>query len=60
MGDFKFYQRIKDGFFNATQLISDWNIIESNPHRNLSKFWESKKVKEFLKALKEEDYNTPN
>ncbi len=60
MGEFTVEQRIKDSMFNATSLVKQWNSIEGNPKRDLSKFWESKKVQEFLIALSEEEnYNTP-
>jgi len=60
MGDFDVFQRTKDGMFNATGLIKQWNLEKSNPKRDLSKFWESKKVNEFIEALiKEENLHTP-
>lgn len=61
MGDFEVSQRTKDGMFNATALLKQWNAKPENPKRDLSKFWESTKVKEFLRVLEndEEFLNTP-
>lgn len=55
MGDFDVFQRTKDGMFNATALIRQWNEQPDNPKRNLGKFWEQEKVKEFIEALIEEE-----
>lgn len=60
MGNFEVLQRTKDGMFNATELLKQWNNVPGNPKRDLSKFWESSKVDEFLKALVDEGVlNTP-
>lgn len=61
LGDLKVIQRTKDGMFNATKLLKQWNQKPGNPKRDLSKFWENTKVKEFLAALSEEEIlHTPN
>jgi len=57
MGDFDVFQRTKDGMFNATGLINQWNGIKGNTKRDLSKFWESKKVKEFIEVLEHDLWN---
>lgn len=54
MGQFSVSQRTKDGMFNATDLLKQWNGVRTNPQRDLSKFWESSKVNEFLQALVDE------
>ncbi len=60
MGGFDVAQRTKDGFFNATTLIKQWNSVRGNPKRDLSRFWESAKVKDFMEALAEEvNLDTP-
>lgn len=60
MGDFTIFQRTKDGFFNATGLINQWNNTSGNPQRKISKFWEQERVKEFIDVLiKEENLHTP-
>ena len=30
MGEFKVAQRTKDGFFNATELLKQWNLATSS------------------------------
>jgi hypothetical protein len=60
MGNFKVTQRTKDGMFNATSLLSEWNKIPGNPQRDLSKFWEQDGVKSFIEIMvSEENLNTP-
>ncbi len=61
MGDFDVFQRTKDGMFNATSLLKQWNSVKGNPKRDLSKFWELQNTKEFLQVLeKDEEFtNTP-
>src|SRR5690554_4776115 len=54
MGEFQVRQRTSDKMFNATSLLKQWNDVPSNPNRDLSKFWESSKVDEFLDALVDE------
>ena len=34
MGDFEVVQRTKDGMFNATGLLKQWNNIPINPKRS--------------------------
>lgn len=60
MGQFKIKQRTKDGFFNATDLLKNWNSIKGNPQRALWKFWEQDHVMEFIEVLMaEENLHTP-
>lgn len=61
MGSFDVKQRTKDGMFNATELVKQWNKVEGNPKRDLSKFWEQRQTKEFLEVLMVDDefLNTP-
>lgn len=54
MGQYEVLQRTKDGMFDATALLKQWNSNSKNPQRDLSKFWESSKINEFLDALVEE------
>lgn len=54
MGNFEVSQRTVDGMFNATDLLKQWNSVPGNPQRDLSKFWESNKVDEFMQALVDE------
>lgn len=49
--NFEIYQRTKDGMFNATRLLSQWNSIRENPKRDLKDFWDLKGVGEFIDVL---------
>lgn len=55
MGKFNVIQRTKDGMFNATQLLKQWNKNPLNPKRNLKDFFKTKSCKEFLKVLAEDE-----
>ena len=55
MGDFTVSQRTKDGYFDGTELLRQWNNVEGNPRRQMSKFLESDNTSEFLKALAEDE-----
>jgi len=52
MGDFDVIQRTEDGYFDANALLIQWNGIDWNPKRQMSRFLESPKTKEFIEALK--------
>lgn len=57
MGNFDVLQRTKDGMFNATELLKQWNA--SNPKNKKEKvqlFFNIDKTKEFIKVL-EQDFN---
>ncbi len=61
MGQFNVLQRTKDGMFNATELLKQWNDVSTNPKRDLSKFWEQDRVKDFIEVVRsEENLNTPS
>lgn len=63
MGDFIVQQRTKDGMFNATNLLNQWNIFVSlntqNPgyikKKELKEFFDNKGTKEFIEALVDEE-----
>lgn len=55
MGEFTVSQRTKDGYFDAGELLRQWNSVEGNPRRQMSKFLESDNTSEFLKALAEDE-----
>ena len=60
MGNFEVTQRTKDSFFNATELLRNWNSVKSNPQRDLSKFWDQDNVKDFIDVMmREENLDTP-
>ena len=68
MGKFNVTQRTKDGFFNATELLKQWNSPSNLNTQNfgylkkkdLDDFFSNKNTKEFIEALQvEENLNTP-
>lgn len=54
MGNFDVTQRTKDSFFNATDLIKQWNKY-SGQKKEVSKFFELENTKEFITTLMQED-----
>lgn len=54
MGEFKVEQRTKDGFFNATSLIKQWNQSRGMK-KEINDYLENKSTEEFLEALIEEE-----
>ena len=60
MGVFTVEQRTKDGMFNATNLLRQWNE-STGEKKEVTKFFENDNTKEFISALmKEENLNTQN
>lgn len=60
MGDLKVKQRTKDGMFNATSLLKQWNNV-SNSNKKLDHFFDNKSTKEFINAMiDDEDLHTHN
>ncbi|MGL5979434.1 MAG: KilA-N domain-containing protein [Phocaeicola sp.] len=51
LGDFTVTQRTKDSFFDANELLSQWNNFNPNNKRRLDRFKESPNTKEFINAL---------
>ena len=56
MGQFEVQQRTKDGMFNATALILQWNK-EKKANKNVSDFLELGKTEEFCLELIKEELN---
>lgn len=54
MGCFSVEQRTKDGMFNATALLKQWNE-SAGEKKELKKFFENQNTKEFISALIEEE-----
>ena len=50
--DFKILQRTKDGFFDANELLSQWN--SKNTRRRMDDFLKSKTTTSFISALNED------
>lgn len=55
MNNFSVLQRTKDGMFNATNLLNQWNNTKGNPKRDLKDFWDLKGVNEFIEVLMVEE-----
>ena len=53
MGNFDVTQRTKDSFFNAAELLKQWNKY-SGQKKNINHFIENKQTKEFIEALADE------
>lgn len=54
-----FIQRTKDGFFNATVLLDNWNKRECIQVKQLARYKENKTTKEFIKQLQKEGVKNP-
>lgn len=60
MGDFDVSQRTKDGMFNATALLKQWNAQDGVAQRKLDNYFASTKTTEFINTIIErEKLNTP-
>lgn len=60
MGDFEVSQRTKDGMFNATALLKQWNAQDGVAQRKLDNYFASAKTTEFVDTIIErEKSNTP-
>lgn len=49
--NFSVTQRTSDGFFDGSELLKQWNAVDGNAKRQMSKFLEMDTTKEFLEAL---------
>lgn len=54
MGDFKVSQRTKDAFFNATELLKQWNRY-SGQQKQMAHYTDNSSTEEFIKALISEE-----
>ena len=60
MGNFIVTQRTKDGFFNATALLKQWNVSTCS-QKEIKHYFENKNTEEFIQALiVEENLNGRN
>ena len=57
--DEAFIQRTKDGFFNATVLLDNWNKRDIVQVKQLARYKENKTTKEFVKQLQKEGIEKP-
>lgn len=65
MGNFHVEQRTKDGYFNATSFVKQWNLHTQNSgdvkKKEIKDYLDNKATKEFLSALiQEENLNGEN
>lgn len=54
MGAFDVLQRTKDGYFDANELLQQWNANKKNPERKMIRFLESPKTLEFINEIESE------
>jgi hypothetical protein len=54
MGTFEVTQRTKDGMFNATALLKQWNEA-NNTKKELKDFFENKSTKDYIEVLENEE-----
>lgn len=60
MGEFKVIQRTKDAFFNATDLLKQWNQLKGMK-KEVSDYFDLSSTKEFIYTIMErENYDTGN
>lgn len=52
MGDFKVSQRTKDGYFNVTSLLKQWNESGMGSKKEMHDYFRMSQTEEFIKALK--------
>lgn len=55
MGNFKVLQRTVDGYFDANDLLRQWNAVPGNTRRRMDKFLESDNTKAFMIALAKDE-----
>jgi len=61
MGDFDVAQRTKDGMFNATSLLIQWNLSGMGSKKEIADYFSNKSTNEFIKSLEsEEDFKDGN
>lgn len=48
---FSVVQRTSDGYFDGSELLRQWNGVEGNQRRQMSKFLDMDETKQFIKAL---------
>lgn len=54
MGNFQVSQRTKDGMFNATELLNQWNISNGMQKQTVH-YFENSATDEFIRALMSEE-----
>lgn len=59
MGDFNITQRTSDGYFDANELLNQWNSKDGNTRRRMDKFLQIDGLAEFINALTDEVSHGP-
>lgn len=60
MGNFIVLQRTKDGYFDASYLLRQWNDKQISNKKQLSKFLENESTKKFINEIYEQECHTEN
>lgn len=55
MGNLEVIQRTSDGYFNATYLLRQWNVVNTEEKRELDNFWKSTNLKELMSEIAENE-----
>lgn len=56
---YEIIQRTKDGYFNATYLLKQWNK-ENSDNKRIEPFFRNKQTKSFIKVLEIEEFGNNN
>ncbi len=61
MGNYDVSQRTKDGMFNATSLMKQWNESKGGSKKEMGDFFRTKSTKEFIEVIESDskDGNSP-
>lgn len=51
LGEYKLPQRTKDEYYNATDLLNQWNANNPGKQRSLDNFWKSTHLAEFMSEV---------
>lgn len=54
LANFTVEQRTKDGFFNLTELLANWNNVHGSK-KEMKEYFNNKSTQEFIKALSDEE-----
>lgn len=57
LGDYILPQRTKDEYYNATDLLSQWNNKNPDKQRSLDNFWKSTHLVEFMSEVAKNELN---
>lgn len=58
--NFSVTQRTSDGYFDGSELLRQWNSLDGNPRRQMSKFLEMDSTRDFMKALAIDESQSAN